>query len=112
MGKLMDKGISWIGRTWRRLINFLGVLLILVGVALVGFQIVVYLKDGHWERMPLFYLAALLGPDQFKSWLRHPTSWLGLHTVVDGFLKIMPLTLFLILVGWAMTVYGTKKQIT
>ena len=111
MTKSKNKIIIWIGKTWQRLVNFLGVLFILSGVALVGLQVFVYLKDGRWEKLPLLYLATLLGPDQFSSWLHHPTSWLGLHNVVDGFLKIMPLTVFLILVGWAMTVYGTKKQI-
>ena len=90
--------------------NFLGVLLILAGATIVVLQIFVYLKSGRWEKVPLFFLATLLGPDKFLSWLYHPTSWLGLHKIVDGFLKVIPLSLFLLLVGWAMTVYGDKKQ--
>jgi hypothetical protein len=65
---------------------------------------------GEWEELPLFYLFALFGPDKFMSWLDNPGSWIGLHKIVLGLRKFMPLSLFVMLVGLPMSLYETKKK--
>ncbi len=103
------KRINWFDKAWQRIVNVLGVLLILAGFLIIGFQIFLYLKNGEWIKLPLLYLVAF-GPDNFVSWLDNPTSWLGLHKIVYGILDFIPVSLFSMLVGWAMTAYEIEEQ--
>jgi len=100
----------WTGWIWQKVLNILGVTLLYSGAIIIGLQVFVYLLYGKWEELPLFYLPALLGPDKFMSWLDNPRSWLGLHKIVFGLLKYMPLSLFLMLVGLPLSIYELKKK--
>jgi hypothetical protein len=102
--------MTWIGWTWQKLLNILGVTLLYSGAIIIGVQVFAYLLYGQWEELPLFYLFALLGPDRFISWLDSPGSWIGLHKIVSGILEFMPLSLFLMLVGLPMSLYEIKKK--
>ncbi|MCI0529017.1 MAG: hypothetical protein L0Y56_16390 [Nitrospira sp.] len=110
MVKLNNKVITWMWRIWQKLVNIIGVTLLYIGIIIIGLQVFVYLLYGKWEELPLFYLPALLGPDAFMSWLDNPRSWLGLHKIVFGILKFMPLSLFLMLVGVPLSLYYVRKQ--
>lgn len=104
-GKLENQKIA---REWGKIVSGLGVLVVLAGFVIVGWQIFTYLKHGEWVELPLLILAAL-GPEKFVSWLANPSSWLGLHKLLYGFLKFFPVSLFTVLVGAAMVVYGINK---
>ncbi len=110
MAESNKKGITWIGRTWQKLLNVLGVILLYSGAIIIGLQVFVYLMYEEWEELPLFFLLALLWPDKFMSWLDNPGSWLGLHKIVLGLLKFIPLSLFLMLAGLPLSLYEVKKQ--
>ena len=97
-----------IAKEWGKIVSGLGVLVVLAGFLIVGWQIFVYLKHGEWVELPLLVLAAL-GPEKFAFWLANPSSWLGLHKLIYGLLKFFPVSLFAVLVGAAMTAYGAKK---
>ena len=109
MNESNEKGISWLDRAWQRIVNIFGVILILTGIGIVGFQIFIYLKNRQWIELPLLYLVAF-GPNEFVSWLDNPTSWLGLHKIIYGALELIPLSIFSVLVGAAMTSYEAKEQ--
>jgi hypothetical protein len=111
MAKSNNKVFIWIGWIWQKVLNILGVTLIYSGAIMIVLQTFVYLMYGEWEELPLFYLPALLGPDRFMSWLDNPgSSWIGLHRIILGFLRFMPLSLFLMLVGMPMSLYQVKKK--
>ena len=99
-----NNNIGFLDKAWQWLVNAVGVLLILVGIGIFGFQVFTYLKYGEWIEFPLTILASL-GPEKYVSWLSNPTSWLGLHKIIDGALKSIPLSLFAIVVGGAMKGY-------
>jgi hypothetical protein len=102
--------MTWIRRAWQKLLNLLGLTLLYSGAITIGLQFLAYLMYGEWEELPLFYLFALLGPDRFMAWLDNPDSWIGLHKIVFGVLKFMPLSLFLMLLGLPMSLYTSKKR--
>jgi hypothetical protein len=110
MVKLNKKVMAWTGWIWQKVLNILGVTLLYSGAIIIGLQLFVYLLYGTWEELPLFYLFALLGPDKFMSWLDNPRSWLGLHKIVFGILKFMPLSLFLMFVGLPLSLYEIKNK--
>ena len=78
----------------------LGLLLFTFGFLVIAFQIVLYLKKGVWLELSLVSLAAL-GPDSFWTWLDSLTSWKGVSKIVYGILDCIPLSLFSIVLGWA-----------
>jgi hypothetical protein len=108
MNESNKKEIGWLDRTWEIIVKIIGVIIILAGIGIVGFQIFIYLKNGEWIELPLLYLVTY-GPNEFVSWLYNPTSWLGLHKIIYGALKLIPLSLCLILVGAAFTAYTVEE---
>ena len=111
MTESTNKGVTWSDKAWQKIVNVLGVLLILAGLVIVGFQVFLYFKNGQWIELPLLYLAAF-GPDEFVTWLNNPTSWVGLHKIIYVLLSFIPLSMCSVLVGWAMTAYEADKQDT
>ena len=103
--------VTWLDRAWQKIVNIFGVLLILAGLVIVGFQVFLYFKDGQWTELPLLDLA-VFGPEKFVLWLNNPTSWIGLHKIIYGLLNLIPLSMCSVLVGWAMTAYKVDKQNT
>lgn len=97
-----------IEKEWAKIINGLGIVFVLAGPLIVGWQIYIYLKHGEWVELPLLFLAAF-GPEKFVSWLSNPSSWFGLHKLVFWILKFFPVSLFSLLLGYAMMVYEPKK---
>ena len=71
----------------------IGIIFILAGMVLFGYQIFLYLWDGNWHSISLMTLLLILEP---SPWIRNPETWLGLHKI----LSIMPLSLTLIVFGF------------
>lgn len=99
--RFADKVGQWI-------INAIGVLCVFSGMAILCFQVFVYLKDGEWIEFPLSILFAF-GPEGFLMWLNNPRSWFGLHKIINGVLEVMPLSLFFMIVGVTMAGYEVEK---
>jgi len=91
------------------LVKTVGILFIITGVLIFGGQIFAYLKSGEWHELP-FLLLAIFGPDSFVSWLENPKSWIGFHKIVYWLLKVIPISLFLIVVGICMITYERQKE--
>ena len=98
MTEVTDKKIPWIDRAWQKIANVLGILLIIAGFIVIGFQVIVYLLYGDWIELSLLDLAQS-GPYSFVVWLYNPTSWIGLHKITFWVLDFTPISVFLILVG-------------
>ena len=67
---------------------------IFVGLPVVGYQVVVYLRSGQWMK-----LSAIDGFKYFISrdtwsWLWSPQDWIGIHELLES----TPLSLFLVLI--------------
>lgn len=108
MNESSEKRINWLDKAWQRIVNIFGVTLILAGIGIFGFQIFIYLKSGQWIELPLLMVA--FWPSEFVSWLYNPNSWIGLQKIIYGALELIPLSLFLVLVGAAITLYEAKEQ--
>lgn len=83
------------------LIRSAGVLVVLSGVGVIGFQIFIFLKGGTWISLSMLELMPII-PGDLAAWLRYPESWLGLHKLVYGFLDAMPLSLLALIIGAVM----------
>ena len=57
--------------------------------ALGAIQAIGWVKTGHWSEwtMASLVMQATRGT-AFGSWLSHPESWDGLHTIVEGLMKL------------------------
>jgi energy-coupling factor transporter transmembrane protein EcfT len=51
-------------------------------------------------------LLAAFAPPEVILWLDNPTSWIGLARIVNMILVFMPLSIFLMLVGWLLVVWA------
>ncbi len=107
MKKTNAKRISWLARTWQKIVNGVGGILILFGFGALGFQALVYLLNEEWIEIPLLYITSF-GPSEFTSWLDNPASWIALHKIVYGILDYVSLPLTLILVGMVMVTYEAE----
>jgi hypothetical protein len=56
--------------------------LIMAGCLVLLYQVVFWLKHGTWEPITVFDAVFEVLPAPFKSWLLHPTNWLGLWKLV------------------------------
>jgi len=99
MTEVNDKKIPRLDRTWQKIANVLGILLIIAGFIVIGFQVIAYLLYGDWIELPLLFLASF-GPDSFVGWIANPTSWIGLHKIIFWVLDFTPISVLLILIGW------------
>ena len=103
--------IGFLDKAWQWVANAAGILSILAGIGLFCFQVFAYLKHGEWIEVPLSMLASFVS-EEFVSWLNNPTSWFGLHKIINGALELIhpaleliPLALFAIVVGGAIVDY-------
>ncbi len=99
--------ISWLARTWQKIVNGFGGFLMLVGFGALGIQAFLYLLNEEWIEIPLLYITSF-GPSEFTSWLDNPASWIALHKIVYGILNYVSLPLTLILVGMVMVAYEAE----
>ena len=85
-------------------LNLAGLLLsslvFFAGIGIVGYQSFVWIKDGVWNAMPLMAVFDFLFENTaLQEWMQNPTSWTGLHQVVEWNLTNVPLSLVLIVEG-------------
>lgn len=81
-------------------------LLALIGVCFFGWQVVHYLKTGYWTAISIIRLLDVFpSGNSFVSWVQYPQSWFGLHKIIRWIFDVVPLSLFLVAVGTAISVY-------
>ena len=91
------------------LVGFLGMIGMLGGVSLFLYQLGRWLKDGIWKSYSLFDgLLMCCKKDlatTFLLWMLQPSDWIGLHKLFVGFLELIPLSLFLFIVGLTVVLF-------
>ncbi len=70
---------------------------IMAGILVLGYQVLLWLKEGHWHPYPLGWLVFQLLPVEF--WNEFCGSWVGLQKIVFGILEGVPLSVALVVVG-------------
>ncbi len=74
----------------------IGYLVATVGLFVLGYQVMQWLRHGTWEPISVVTVLAWCGSD----WARFPTEWIGIHKM----LAALPLSLFFFVTG--LIVYG------
>lgn len=74
-----------------------GVVPVLAGVAVFGWQVKCWLREGCWHAMPIGAAVYRVLPQSF--WVEICGSWVGLQKVILGILDGIPLS-------WALAVLG------
>ena len=91
LGRIKDKFFSG-------LLYLLGIVLLFGGLALLGYQIFLFLYHGAWSSYsPLRFID--FTPLQFQAWIVRPDHWLGLHKVVYWLLDV-PLSFLALVLGY------------
>lgn len=65
---------------------------VLTGIGLFCYQVYIWLRTGEWTAYSVLYGLSYF--DNLKEWVVYPTSWIGIHKLLDK----IPLSLFLIVV--------------
>lgn len=75
-------------------------IIFLLGFALIGYQILIWLKNGVWTEFPIMVIFDyVFQGTALHDWLQNPGSWFGLHQVIEWLLENTPLALALIVDG-------------
>lgn len=102
------------GRTWLSRLSYnikrlltgtvvaVGLLIAFAGLGVLALQTYGYLKTGDWRSVSLLSVASSYWP-----WLTNPHSWFGLNKIVRNAAGLMPLSLALIVLGWAVAGFGS-----
>jgi len=105
-------GAGWtarIGYNARRfvfgLVVLIGLLVALAGVGVFGYQVFLYLKFDEWRPISMF---GALAP--FVPWLANPQSWPGLYRIAHQALQLLPVSLFLVLLGWVIAGFAAGRR--
>lgn len=79
-------------------------LLVLAGFGLFGYQGILWLQHGVWDAMPMMLVFNFLFEGTaLHGWMLSPESWLGLHQLVEWGLANTPISLVLVLTGFALS---------
>lgn len=71
---------------------------IVAGLSVLAFQALGFLRHGEWASISFGRLYQY-GPESFVRWIELPESWLGLHTIINGWMGGTPLSLGLLIFG-------------
>lgn len=75
-------------------------IIFLMGFALIGYQVLLWLKNGIWTEFPIMVIFDyVFQGTALHNWLQNPGSWFGLHQVFEWMLENIPLSLTLIVDG-------------
>lgn len=75
----------------------LGICLIVFGIVIMGAQVLEYLRTGSWESVSLM---DVISSTKTARWLHDPKSWVGLAQILRWVFEFVPLSLFVIGIGW------------
>ncbi len=76
------------------------ILVFFSGFGVLGYQIFLWLKDGVWTEFPLMKAFNYFFENTaLQEWVQNPSSWLGLHQLVEWNLINIPISLVLIVNG-------------
>ena len=92
---------------YRFIIRCVGSFFILAGLCVFGFQVYTWFNVGHWFEMDLLWLvhwllstqAIDLSSSTLVNWFHTPQEWLGFHQSLLLVLDLVPLSLFLVVIG-------------
>ena len=88
------------------LTGIVGGLFFLIGLSLFGYQAILWLQDGVWTEFPLFAVFNFLFENTIlHQWMIHPESWMGLQKLFSWFLESVPLSVALMIPGFAIAFF-------
>ena len=105
---------------FRVIIRYVGSFFILTGLGVFGFQIYSWFTISHWFEMDLLWMIHWLLstetnnfiPSAFTDWFLTPQDWFGFHRILLLVLDLVPLSLFLVVIGIFLfaSVYRGEKE--
>ena len=106
---------------FRLIIRYVGSLFFLAGLCVFGFQVYTWFNVGHWFDMDLLWLvdwllstqAIDLSSSTLVNWFHTPQEWLGYQQSLIFVLDLIPLSLFLAVMGvflFAFVYQGEKER--
>ena len=92
---------------FRTIIGISGGFFLVGGLSVFGYQAYDWFKVGRWFEMDLLWVVQRLlsgpsgndGSPFVENWFSAPQDWLVLHGILMVVLEIIPLALFLIVIG-------------
>lgn len=92
---------------FRLILRCVGSFFILAGLCVFGFQVYTWFNVGRWFEVDLLWLihwllstqAIDLSSSTLVNWFHTPQEWLGFHQSLFLILDLIPLCLFLVVIG-------------
>lgn len=85
-----------------------GLLSILGSIIALGYEILLWLKNGFWPDMDLIWLFLKIAPENSPQqiWLFYPDTWIGLHKIFE----YADISISLFLIGMIIFLMGTSLE--
>ena len=86
-------------------VGLLGVIILLAGVGLLGYQSLLWLQTGVWTGYPLLVIFNFLFENTIlHQWIINPESWIGMQKLFLWVLESVPASLALIIPGLSIAI--------
>ena len=86
-----------------KILMYGGFAVVLLGLAILGLQVVFYLMEGWWNPFSLITVGEILTD---RGWFHYPRSWKGVHKI----LEMIPASLTFIVVGYGLVIMGASRS--
>ena len=89
-------------------VGLLGVIILLAGIGLLGYQTLLWLQTGVWTGYPLLAVFNFLFENTIlHQWIINPESWIGMQKLFLWFLESIPVWLALIVPGLSIAIFAS-----
>tara|TARA_Y100001960_G_scaffold333460_1_gene438710 strand:+ start:2551 stop:3090 length:540 start_codon:yes stop_codon:yes gene_type:complete len=86
-------------------VGLFGLIILLAGISLLGYQAILWLQTGVWTKYPLLIIFNFLFENTFlHQWIIGPESWIGMQQLSVWFLESTPIWLALIVPGLSIAI--------
>ena len=86
-------------------VGLFGVIILLAGIGLLGYQTLLWLQTGVWTEYPLLAIFNILFENTIlHQWIINPYSWIGIQKLFLWFLESTPVSLALIVPGLSIAI--------
>ena len=87
------------------MVGIFGVMILMSGISLLGYQTLLWLQTGVWTEYPLLIIFNFLFENTFlQQWIISPESWIGMQKLFLWFLESIPVSLALIIPGLSIAI--------
>ena len=86
-------------------VGLLGLIILLAGIGLLGYQSLLWLQTGVWTGYPLLTIFNFLFENTIlHQWIINPESWIGMQKLFLWVLESVPASLALIIPGLSIAI--------